>query len=266
LARLIPLWLSLDALAVRVRHARSLALATDFDGTLTPIVERPEQAGLPPRALRALRRLARSPRVAVAVISGRALDDLRERVGLAGVHLAGAAGLETLEPGGRRRLHVPPGAGLPPGLRATLAEWCARFPGAWLEDKRHAYALHDRAVPERYRPAFGAGIRRRLRGLADRVTLVHGKRVFEVLPAVRWDKGAALERWLRPRRGALAFYFGDDAHDEPAFESVRRRDGIAVMVGGRRSGAQYALPGPEQTVWFLEWLAREWREATRDER
>ncbi len=260
MARLRPLWLSLEGLAARVTRAPSLAVAADFDGTLTPIVERPEHAVLSARARRALHRLGRLARVSVAVLSGRSLDDLRERLALPNVFLSGSAGLETQEPGGRRRLHLAPGAELPRELWAELEAWCRRFPGAWLEDKRHAIALHYRSVPARFRPAFGAGVRRRVRPLRGRATLVHGKMVFEVMPPVRWDKGSALERWLRPRRGALVVYLGDDTHDEPAFERARARGGVAVVVGRPFSRAEYVVASPREVVWFLEWLAREWRE------
>jgi trehalose-phosphatase len=258
MARLTPLWLRLPAIASRLRETPSVMVATDYDGTLTPIVGRPEEAGLPPRTRRALERLARLPRLSVAVLSGRSLDDLQACLGLGGIYLSGASGLETLEPAGRRRVHLPPGEGLPEALRAALEEWCARFPGAWIEDKRVSFAAHYRAVPERFQAAFGAGVRRRFRPHRDRATLVHGKKVFEVMPPVRWNKASALERWLRTRRGALAFYFGDDTNDEPVFRRLRRDGGITVAVGRPGSRAEYLLGSPDEVVWFLEWLAREW--------
>jgi trehalose-6-phosphatase len=82
--------------------------------------------------------------------------------------------------------------------------------------------------------------------------LVHGKKVFEVMPAVPWNRGSALARWLDRRRGALAFYLGDDTDDEPAHDRVRERDGITVAVGRPVSRAEYGVADPVEVVWFLE--------------
>ena len=82
------------------------------------------------------------------------------------------------------------------------------------------------------------------------------------MPAVDWDKTAALESWLERMAEPLVFFFGDDLVDEPVHEAVRRRHGgVSVAVGRSSSLAEYALPDSTQVVWFLEWLAREWREA-----
>lgn len=88
-----------------------------------------------------------------------------------------------------------------------------------------------------------------------------GRKVFEFLPAVEWDKAAALDAWLGDLGEPLVFFFGDDAVDEPVHEVVRRRGGVTVAVARRATSAEYGLPDAAQVVWFLEWLAREWREA-----
>lgn len=257
MAGLKPLWLELEAMAERVRNARLLWVATDYDGTLTPIVARPELALLGARGRAVLRRLRRLEGVCVGILSGRKVADLKRHVRVPGTWLAGSAGLETVEPGRGREIHVPRGARLPAATRRTFEAWCKRFPGAWLEDKSLSIALHYREVPARFRDAFGQGVRRRVRTLKG-VELVHGKMVFEVQPATGVDKAAALARWL-PEDGVPAlFYFGDDTNDEPVHRLVRERGGVAVAVGRTVSRAEYALDSPAEVVWFLEWLAREW--------
>lgn len=140
-------------------------------------------------------------------------------------------------------------------------------PGAWVEDKRFSYALHYRGVAPALQPAFGAGVRRRARPFRNQVQLVHGKRVFEIMPAVAWEKSAALRLWLDERQasGTLLF-FGDDTSDEPVYRTVRERGGIAVAVGRTVSAAEFSLPSPAEVIWFLEWLENEWgaREAPVD--
>lgn len=259
--RLKPLWLSLSELSERARQADTLSLACDFDGTIVPIAEHPDQARLSTRTRELLDRLSRRDGVHLAVLSGRSLTDLEGLVaGNGHLFLAGAGGLETRDEEGRREMHVPPDYHMPETLRSSLEVWCQRFPGAWVEDKRAAYALHYRAVAAALQPAFGAGVRRRVRPFREQVQLVHGKRVFEIMPAVAWEKSAAVRLWLDKQTGrGLFLYFGDDTNDEPVYGMVRERGGIAVAVGRTVSSAEYALPSPFEVVWFLEWLEREWR-------
>ena len=259
MARPKSLRLDLPRIADRLSRTRSLAVASDYDGTLTPIVSHPAKAALPARTRRTLTRLARLERTRLAILSGRSLTDLARCVRLRGVFLAGAGGLETRDGAGRTEVHVRPADALPTSLREELAAWCRRFPGARFEDKRVALALHDRALSARRRRAFGAGVRRRVLRHAGRAVLLRGKRVFEVMPAVPVDKAWALDHWLAGwNTGTLAFYFGDDANDEPAHARVRRRGGVSVAVGRSASRAEYGLASPADVAWFLEWLEREW--------
>jgi len=255
-----PLWLHLDTLAERVRSATHLYVGCDFDGTLTDIVPHPDLAKLPERARRALDAIGRLPRVHLAIFSGRPLDDLRTRASFEGAFLSGIAGLETLDGQGHRRMHVATEDSIAEDVREVMRQWCARFEGAWLEDKGPAFAVHYRAVPERFQPAFCSGVRRRFAGDPPRARLLHGKKVFDVLPVVDRDKASALAEWIDRPDGAL-FYFGDDANDEPVYPRVRERGGISVAIGRWASHAEYGLTTPEHVTWFLEWLAREWTES-----
>ncbi len=256
-----PLWLHLETIAARMRETNQLYVGLDFDGTLTEIVIHPAQADLAPRTRVALERLTALPGVEVGILSGRKLDDLRELMPFDGVFLSGSAGLETLDIHGQRRLHVSADQALPERVRVSMNEWCARFEGAWLEDKGPAFAVHYRAVSERFQPAFCSGLRRRFAGEEQNARLLHGKKVFEVLPAVDRDKSHAFAEWVDANRSAVSFYMGDDAHDEAVYPRVRERDGFAVAIGRFASRAEYALTDPQQVTWFLEWLEREWREA-----
>jgi trehalose 6-phosphate phosphatase len=258
-SRLKPLWIQLGAIARQLRSSHTLEIACDYDGTLTEIVDHPTQAALSSRAHSVLERLARARGVRIAILSGRSLDDLARCIDIPGLFLAGVAGLETQDEFGTRTTFVERENELPQELRTELGVWCDRFPGAWLEDKGLALALHYRAVAPAQQAAYGAGVRRRVREHEELSVLVHGKRVFEVLPAVERDKSAALDGWLRPTgTQATVFYFGDDANDEPALERIRRHGGITVAVGAAVSRAEYRIESPREVVWFLEWLEREW--------
>ncbi len=260
MARLKPLWLYLNSISERLQDVDSVAVAADYDGTLTPIVDHPSQAALPERAQGVLQGLARLPGMRLAILSGRTLEDLERCVPLGGIFLSGVSGIEIRDEEGRREICVSGDDELPARLKAELQEWIARFPGSWIEDKRFSYALHYRAVAPALQPAFGAGVRRRVHEHASRAALIHGKRVFEVMPIKARDKSFAIERWLEqlPDR-SVSFFFGDDSNDEPAHERVRRNGGIAVAVGRPVSRAEYVVSSTSDVIWFLEWLEREWR-------
>ena len=257
--RLRSLWLSLSELSQRINQSESLDLASDYDGTLISIAEHPDNVLMPERTRGVLHRLAGMPDVRMAILSGRRLDDLEREFNGGHLFLAGAGGLESRDEHGRRQVHLPEDGLLPEPLRVSLESWCQRFQGAWVEDKRFSYALHYRAVPPALQPAFGAGVRRRARPFRQQAQLVHGKRVFEVMPAVPWEKSAALKLWLEGRDSAgTLFFFGDDTNDEPVHRLVRERGGIAVAIGRVVSAAEYGLASPDEVVWFLEWLERQW--------
>jgi trehalose-phosphatase len=259
MASLKPLWLSVGPLSEQLRHADSLHLGLDFDGTLTPLTPDPRAAGLSPRARAVLEHLSRQRGARLAFLSSRTLDDLWRRIGIEGAFYAGASGLETRDEQGRRETHAGTNVSLPMPLLRELEGWCQRFPGARLEPRIDSCALHFAGVAPSLQPAFGAGVRRRLRPHQAQFTLVHGRAGFEVMPAGGWNKAAALEHWLTsaPPR-TLLLYIGDDTRDEPVHTLVRRCGGLAVAVDRIVSRAEYALPTPGDVIWFLEWLDREW--------
>jgi trehalose-phosphatase len=255
-----PLWLSVGPLSEWLNRTASLHVGLDFDGTLTPLAPDPREAVLAPRARSVLERLARDPRTKLALLSSRRLDDLTARVGIEGIFYAGSSGLETLDEAGCREVHAGAGVSLPTPLLRDLQSWCDRFPGAWLEARVNSCALHFASVAMSLQPAFGAGVRRRLRPFQAAVRLVHGRTGFEVMPAGGWDKAKALDRWLRDApEGTALLFFGDDRRDEPVHAAVRARGGFAVAVDRVVSHAEYALPTPGDVVWFLEWIEREWK-------
>lgn len=260
MASLKPMWLSVAPISERLRSAGSLHLGLDFDGTLTALEADPRRTALSGRTRGVVERLSRRSDVRLAILSSRSLDDLWQRTGIAGVFYAGCSGLETRDGSGRVEVHASPAATMPPALLRELESWCQRFPGARLERQLESCALFFAEVAPSLQPAFGAGVRRRLHPHQPGVCLVHGRTSFEVRPAGGWDKAMALERWLEADASpaSLLFYFGDDTRDEPVHETVRKRGGVTVAVGRLVSHAEFALPGPEEVTWFLEWLEREW--------
>ncbi|MDH5210670.1 MAG: trehalose-phosphatase [Betaproteobacteria bacterium] len=224
-------------------RGRPLAVFLDYDGTLTPIVERPEDAVLDEATRGVLRRLA--GRHAVAVVSGRDLQDVRARVGIEGLTYAGCHGFEIAGPRGNR-VHGAAAAAAP--QLAAAADQVARdthdLPGVQLERKRFTLAVHYRRARESDVHAVRAAVARaQARHPALRVT--SGKKVFELQPDVDWDKGRAV-LWLIETlelQDALPVYIGDDVTDEDAFRALGDRGiGIVVLDAPRDSAARYVLP------------------------
>jgi alpha,alpha-trehalase len=238
---------------------RRLAAFLDYDGTLTPIVARPELAALPAETRGALRRL--STLATVAVVSGRALDDVRALVGLEDLHYAGNHGLEIRGPGGSS-LSYEVGDEFVPALREAarrLGASASRVAGAWVEDKGRSLSVHYRQVAEQ----DVGGLERAVDAvvLADPLLRKHhGKKVFEVRPRVEWDKGRAVV-WLLEALGlggpeTLPLYVGDDVTDEDAFRALAG-PGVGVRVGDSAlpTWADYTLRDPSEVRRFLEVLA-----------
>ncbi len=237
---------------------RRPAVFLDYDGTLTPIVERPEDARLPERTRDAIRRLARI--VPVAVVSGRDLADVRGMVGVDGIAYAGSHGFDLLRPDGSAEQRARDFLPELDAAERTLEPRLQRIPGARIERKTFAIAVHYREVEEDRVPEVDAAVAE-VTATHPRLRRTGGKKVFELRPDVDWDKGMAL-LWLLNSLGLkgddLPVYVGDDVTDEDAFRAVRDR-GIGVVVRGegddRRTLARYGLRDPDEVRAFLELLA-----------
>jgi alpha,alpha-trehalase len=248
-------------LAEILRHSarRRIALFLDYDGTLTPIVERPEDAVLGERTRIVLRALAR--RLPLAVVSGRDLADVRARVAVAGVYCAGSHGFD-IEGPGLCHQHPRAQAAVAP-LRAAAEEIALDtegLAGVQLEPKRFALAVHYRRVAQEHVPAVRTAVER-ARSHHPELRLAGGKKVFELLPDIGWDKGRAVLWLLRALRldrvDLLPLYIGDDLTDEDAFRALAKRGiGIAVQQTRRPTAARFVLRDPREVHAFLAGLCR----------
>ena len=239
------------------------AVFYDFDGTLSEIVEDPDSARLVDGAADALTSL--SAACPVAILSGRDLADVRERIGLPGLWYAGSHGFELTGPDGTHHQNPEAAASIPvlAGAAADLADQLKRIPGVVVEHKRFGVAVHYRNADRDRVGEVAAAVRTAGQRTALRVTT--GREVIELRPNIDWDKGKTL-RWvldyIRDNEGAgplLPIYLGDDITDEDAFDAVDD-DGIAILVrhsddGDRATAARYALDDPGRVREFTERLA-----------
>jgi trehalose-phosphatase len=244
-----------ERLSARDLAASRLLVALDFDGTLSEIVDRPDEAALGAETRRLLALLARRPDTKIAIISGRGLEDVRSRVGLPGIYYAGNHGLEIDGPG--LRWEHPSASEVRNSIRTSFAEDLREFPGLALENKRLGFALHYRGVPEVRHRKLRERMSMRLLDFGKRFRILHGHKVFDFRLDVRWDKGHALRAIRRSLPGVWSSVFvGDDTSDEEAFATIGPQ-ALTVRVGRvRKSAAQFILPRRRLVDSLLERLCR----------
>jgi len=178
---------------------------------------------------------------ALALVSGRMISDLQDRIKLVQLPLAGLHGLERRDSGGRLWIHATPPAAKG-AIKDALGPLLARQPALILEDKGLTLALHYRQAP-----MLGAYVHRLmgqlLRMHGQGLELQRGKFVVEIKPA-GVDKGTAIGEYLQesPFKGRLPVFIGDDQNDEQGFAAVNAIGGVSIKVGNGPSCARYRLP------------------------
>ena len=256
-----------------------MLVASDFDGTLSEIVAQADKARPVAGALEALRAMAQHPEFDVALISGRALADLRRRCPVAGCWYLGGHGNELLGP--KEEIDTgdlpdeaalagaPFGPPMTPELERLAGEMRLRmagWPGAVLEVKPASVAIHYRHAPHlgEQIESFAAA-----KAAAESFRVVSGKRIVELIPLTARHKGHALQALRQDLGCDLALYFGDDTTDEDVFR-LGDPTIIGVHVGEpenqdkmgdgiwdlRKTAASYWLRSPQEVVEALRALPR----------
>ncbi|HSQ29536.1 MAG TPA: trehalose-phosphatase [Gemmatimonadaceae bacterium] len=241
---------------------RPLMLLLDIDGTLSPIAPRPDVAIVPAATQRVLRDLARLPDVHVVAISGRSVQDARRLVGVPELWTVGNHGFEVAPPGQPAAVREDVGqfADVVRAAGGRAFELGEGVPGVVVEDKRWTLSVH-------YRLASPDAIAR----LADDVhaiardfglVVTHGKKILELRPPVRIDKGSAAVE-LATSLGALGdgtslLAAGDDNTDEDMFRALRSRAPACVTIrvgedaAAHETSAEFRIPDPAAMRELLE--------------
>lgn len=221
-------------------------LAFDFDGTLAPIVARPDLARVPAAVSERLRLVA--ARLPVAIVTGRALEDLRQRLDFEPRYLLGSHGAENPQ--------EPPSPAWV-GAMALAREWLAPWRGELeslgvsIEDKRSSMALHYRLAPD---PAWARQrLAQILRTAPPALQTFGGKRVFNIVPAHAPDKADAVLMLVAQAGASTAIFVGDDLNDEPVFRRAPAQ-WLTIRVGraSRHTLASYRLNGVSEMPQLLD--------------
>lgn len=239
---------------------RLAAVFLDYDGTLTPIVDRPELAVLDEAMRGTLARLAQH--CTVAIVSGRDRVNVAELVGIDSLIYAGSHGFDITGPDGLSMQHERAAEFLPilDAAEAQLKRHLAGISGVLVERKRFAIAVHYRLVAEPDVDHVQAVVES-VAGEHAQLRRTGGKMVFELRPQLPWDKGKAVA-WLLETLGlagdeVMPIYIGDDETDEDAFMALRERKGLGLFVGdaSQATAASYRLSDPGCVGRFLGRLA-----------
>lgn len=244
------------------------AVFLDYDGTLTPIVERPEDAVISEHMRESVRDLA--TRCPVCVVSGRDRPVVQELMGLDNLIVAGSHGFDIWSPDAGTIEHEA-GDGtfqdLLEQVKARLHDVMDPIEGALVEPKKASVAAHYRLVSEGERQKIKAVVDEILAAHPDRLKMTPGKMVYEIQPKIDWHKGKAVLYLLDAldlnRDDVIPIYVGDDVTDEDAFRALEGR-GLGIFVGRaddpevgeRTTAADFILGTVEEVATFLDSLAR----------
>ena len=227
---------------------RQILLASDFDGTLAPIVPRPEAAEAMPANLTMIQRLIELG-VHVAVISGRATHDLRFRLPLSATRIFGENGMGGSTEAERDNLAR---------FNKKAKRLVAKMAGVWIERKPGSVSFHYRNAPD-----AGPALLAAVAPLADAFGLVatRGRMVIEAAPG-RSDKSRAMAVLIAGLQPKVVIYAGDDEPDRPVFRLLRnsQRRHIAIGVSSEERSVEsfpdcdLVVEGPEGMAVFLRSL------------
>ncbi|WP_420752413.1 trehalose-phosphatase [Rhodococcus sp. O3] len=235
---------------VTVARSPRLLVASDYDGTVAPIVADPDKAFPHAESVRALRALAGLPSTSAAVISGRALKDLAALSRLpAEVQLVGSHGSEfdigfvhAIDTDAKELLR---------GIISGLDNVARLYDGVHVEIKPASAALHVRNASERDAELALATVRADLARLPG-VQVTEGKSVIE-LSVVPTDKGRALDIIRHQESATAAVFFGDDVTDEKAFRSLHGPD-VGIKVGDGETSAEFRVSSTEDVAAAMAFL------------
>lgn len=239
---------------------RQLALLLDYDGTLASIAPHPNLTSMSEATKETLFKISENPKIFTAVISGRAVDDVKKKIGLDGVVCAGNHGLEILYPNGTRYNHEIPGSVASSYSKMVGALEKITRNGSWIENKGVSLTFHYRAMPEDQHDIIRDEARDIILGFGYRANQAHC--AIEAKPPVQWHKGKAAEYILNHNFGAdwrtslKVIFAGDDTTDEDVFDLLQ---GIGVTFRVTRdlalnTKATYKVPSTESVTKLLQWI------------
>ncbi|KAM7513643.1 hypothetical protein LguiA_003226 [Lonicera macranthoides] len=248
---------------------KQIVMFLDYDGTLSPIVDDPDRAFMSDAMRSTVRKLARY--FPTAIVSGRCRDKVYSFVRLAELYYAGSHGMDIKGPSkgskykkSTKTLLCQPASEFLPMIDEVykeLLEKTQSIPGANVENNKFCVSVHFRCVDEKKWSELAHEVKSVLKHY-PKLRLTQGRKVLEIRPTIKWDKGKALEFLLESLGYAnctdvFPIYIGDDRTDEDAFKVLRERGqgfGILVSKTPKDTNASYSLQEPSEVMDFLRQL------------
>jgi trehalose 6-phosphate phosphatase len=254
--------LPLTQLFSRITEAERVWLFLDYDGTLAEFAPTPDHIEPQPEVIKLVSRLARHPRIQVAVVSGRRLDHIEKLLPVPSAILAGTYGIEIRGKDGNRT-HRVTWENIRPRLDKLKSKWqdlLGDQEGFYLEDKGWALAIHARFAEDSLATETIDTARNAALDMVDlgAYRILGGHKFLEVGPQMA-DKGRTIVDLLQqfPWINALPIYIGDDDKDEAAFQAIKPYGGTSILVARdpRESAADYRLETPQAVhAWIKKLL------------
>ncbi|MDI6864760.1 trehalose-phosphatase [Thermodesulfovibrio yellowstonii] len=234
-------------------NREKIFLFFDFDGTLVPIMKNPDDCYLSDNVRESLWNLKN--KIKIAIISGRDLEDLKRRVCVDGIYYSGSHGLQIEGPD--IEYYDSEAQRLKPNLDkiyTKVKELSDKFAGAFIEKKSFSFTLHYRQVEDKQRKELKNLFFEIIDSFGEKnIKVLNGKMVFEVLPAVDWNKGRAVSFMLNKfDEITLPIFFGDDLTDETVFKEIKDI-GLSVKIGySKNTIAKYFLKNQAEVYKFIK--------------
>ncbi|XP_010531388.1 PREDICTED: probable trehalose-phosphate phosphatase H [Tarenaya hassleriana] len=249
---------------IHASEGKQIVMFLDYDGTLSPIVNDPDRAFMSKKMRRTVRNLAKC--FFTAIVSGRCREKVYNFVKLTELYYAGSHGMDIKGPENGSLLCQPATEFLPmiDEVYKKLVEKTKTTPGSKVENNKFCVSVHFRCVDENMWSELAHQVRSVLKDY-PKLRLTQGRKVFEIRPIIKWDKGKALEFLLESLgfancKDVFPLYIGDDRTDEDAFKKLRERgQGLGILVSKfpKETSATYSLQDPNEVMDFLQRLV-EW--------
>ncbi|KAJ4753385.1 Trehalose 6-phosphate phosphatase [Rhynchospora pubera] len=251
---------------------KKIVMFLDYDGTLSPIVDDPDHAYMSEAMREAVRDVAMH--FPTAIVSGRCTDKVLSFVRLKELYYAGSHGMDIVGPTKgpkhiksktKEVLCQPASEFLPiiEEISKALIEKTKMIPGAKVENNKFCVSVHYRCVDEMKWDAVAEQVKSVLNEY-PKLRLTQGRKVLEIRPTIKWNKGNALEFLLETLGYAdssevFPVYIGDDRTDEDAFKVLcEKEQGIGILVSKvpKETNACYSLREPSEVKEFLQELVQ----------
>lgn len=252
------LWNQLEYLKPILKKRQILNLFLDFDGTLSPLVPTPSLGKLPKSTKLVLERLASLNNLHLAIISGRALDDIKSKTNIPGILYSGNHGMEWEHNGELHQAKIPfETLKILQIIKNEMVKISQNFLGSVVEDKIFSVAFHYRGINPNKKRFIEKTLHKEFSKYlqAHKIDLLFNKDTYDIRAKNGWTKGELVQhlRGLFSKGRDKVIYIGDSATDEDAFTKLT--DDITIKVGfSKNSSAKYFLKDEKDVQRFLNWL------------